>query len=50
MNEKMFTIEKNFNKQNDKIYAQILYMVKAKVPRIQRGRHPSSVVVGLGVS
>ncbi len=32
--EKIFTIEEKFNKQNDKVYAWTLYKAKSKVPRI----------------
>ncbi len=37
MDEKTFTIEQKFNKENDKVYAQKSYDANAKVPRIQRG-------------
>ncbi len=34
MDEKIFTIEQKFNKQNDKVYARTSYGAKAKVLRI----------------
>jgi len=48
MDEKIFTIEEQYNRQNDKIYAQTSYEVKEKVPRVQRCHHPSYVMVLLG--
>lgn len=48
--EKIFTIEQKFNRQNDRVYAQSSYEAKEKVPRIQRGHHPTSVMVWWGVS
>ncbi len=45
VDEKIFTTEQKFNKKNDKVYVWILYKAKAKVPRIQRGPKPSSVMV-----
>ncbi len=48
--EKIFTIEQKCNKQNDKVYARTSYEDKAKVPRIQRGNQPSSVMVWWGLS
>jgi hypothetical protein len=46
--EKIFTNEELYNCQNDKIYAQTSCEVKEKVPRVQRGHHPSYVMVLLG--
>ena len=43
--EKIFTIEAQYNRQNDKIYAQTSCEAKEKVPREQRGHHPSYVMV-----
>jgi len=48
--EKIFTIEEQYNRQNDKIYAQISREAKEKVPRAQRGHRPSHVMVWWGVS
>lgn len=48
--EKIFTIEEKFNKQNDRVYARTSYEAKDKVPRVQRGHHPTSVMVWWGVS
>ncbi|KAJ8962938.1 hypothetical protein NQ314_005655 [Rhamnusium bicolor] len=48
--EKIFTIEESYNRQNDKIYAHSSEEAKTKIPRVQRGHHPSSVIVWWGVS
>lgn len=48
--EKIFTVEETYNKQNDRVYARSSYEAKEKVPRIQRGHHPASVMVWWGVS
>lgn len=48
--EKIFTIEEKFNKQNDRIYARSSNEAKQKVPVVQRGHHPSSIMVWWGVS
>lgn len=48
--EKIFTIEQKFNRQNDRVYAKSLYEAREKVPPIQRGHHPTSVMVWWGVS
>ena len=48
--EKIFTIQEHYNGQNDKIYAQTSCEAKEKVPRVQRGHHPSYVMVWWGVS
>lgn len=48
--EKIFSIEEKFNKQNDRIYAKSYREAKSKVPRVQRGHHPLSVMVWWGVS
>jgi len=50
MGEKIFTIEEQYIHQNDKIYAQTLCEAKEKVPRVQRGHHPSYVMVWWRVS
>ena len=39
--DKIFTIEEQYNRQNDKIYAQTTREAKEKVPRVQRGHYPS---------
>lgn len=46
--EKIFTVEEVFNKQNDKIYARTSKEAKNTVPRVQRGHHPASVMVWWG--
>lgn len=48
--EKNFTVEEVFNKQNDKVYARTSEEAKTIVPRVQRGHHPTSVMVWWGVS
>lgn len=48
--EKIFTVEEVFNKQNDKVYATSSEEAKKTVPRVQRGHHPASVMVWWGVS
>lgn len=48
--EKIFDIEENCNKQNDRVYARNSKEASNSIPRIQRGHHPSSVMVWLGVS
>ena len=48
--EKIFTVEEKFNKQNDKIYAHSSRDASQVVPKVQRGHHPSSVMVWWGVS
>lgn len=48
--EKIFTIEQKYNCQNDRVYAKLFYDAREKVPPIQRGHHPVSVIVWLGVS
>jgi hypothetical protein len=45
MDEKLFTIEEQYNHQNNKIYAQMSREVKGNVPRVQGGHHPSYVMV-----
>jgi hypothetical protein len=44
--EKIFTIEE----QNNKIYAQTSREAKEKVLRVQRGHHPSYIMVWWGMS
>lgn len=41
--EKIFTIEESFNRQNDKVYASTSQEARKKVPKVQRAHHPSSV-------
>lgn len=48
--EKIFTIEEKFNRQNDRIYAHSSKEAAEKVPRVERGHHPASVMVWWGVS
>jgi hypothetical protein len=43
--KKIFTIEEWYNHQNDKVYAKMCHEVKEKVPRVQRGHHPSCIMV-----
>lgn len=48
--EKIFTIEEAFNRQNDRVYATSSREARDKVPKIQRGHHPASVMVWWGVA
>ena len=48
--EKIFTIEEKFNRQNDRVYAHNCYEAKENAPRVQRRHHPTSVMVWWGVS
>lgn len=48
--EKIFNIEEQFNSQNDRIYAKNYREAKEKVPRVERGHYPLSVMVWWGVS
>lgn len=48
--EKIFNIEESFNRQNDRVYASSSREAREKAPKIQRGHHPSSVMVWWGVS
>jgi len=47
--EKIFTIEEQYNRQDDKIYAQTSHEVNEKVLSVQGGRHSSYVMVWGGV-
>lgn len=48
--EKNFTVEEKFNKQNDRVYARSSKEAAELVPRVQKGHHPASVMVWWGVS
>jgi hypothetical protein len=48
--EKIFTIEEQYNHQNNKIYAQTSCEVKENVPKVQGGDHPSYVMAWWEVS
>lgn len=48
--EKIFTIEECCNRQNDRVYAKNSQEASVAVPRVQRGHHPSYVMIWLGVS
>ena len=48
--EKIFTIEECFNRQNDRVYASSSQEAREIVPKVQRGHHPSSVMVWWGVN
>src|SRR5258705_10820703 len=49
-NEKIFTVEESFNRQNDKVYARNSKDAKRVVKKIQRAHHPAYVMVWWGVS
>ncbi|RVE52632.1 hypothetical protein evm_002751 [Chilo suppressalis] len=48
--EKIFTVKKSYNKQNDKVSAHSSEEASNRIPRVQRGHFPSSLMVWLGVS
>lgn len=48
--EKIFTIEEKFNRQNDRVYARSSREATEMVGRVERGHHPASVMVWWGVS
>lgn len=48
--EKIFTVEESYNKQNDKVYARSSKEASAIIGKVQRGHHPASVMVWWGVS
>jgi len=48
--EKIFTIEEQYNYQNNKIYDQMSLEVKENVPRVQGGHRPSYIMVWWEVS
>lgn len=48
--EKIFTVEEKFNKQNDRVYARSSREAREVVAKVQRGHHPASVMVWWGVS
>lgn len=48
--EKIFTIQEKFNKQNDRVYARSSAEASEVVRRIEKGHHPASVMVWWGVS
>ncbi len=43
--EKVFTVEQKFKRQNDQIYAQSSILAKSKGTTILYGHHPASVMV-----
>ncbi|RVE53060.1 hypothetical protein evm_002358 [Chilo suppressalis] len=43
--EKIFTVEESYNKQNDKVYAHSSEEASNRIPRVQRGHFPSSLMV-----
>ena len=50
MDEKIFTIEEQYNHQDNNIYAQMSHEVKENVLRVQGGHHPSYIMVWWEVS
>lgn len=48
--EKIFNVEEYFNKQNDRVYAKSSPEARQKVPRVQKGHFPASVMVWWGIS
>lgn len=48
--EKIFTVEEKFNRQNDRVYARSSREAAEKVGKVERGHHPALVMVWWGVS
>jgi hypothetical protein len=48
--EKIFTVEEKFNKQNDRIYAKSSKEVPLKIKKVKKSHHPGSIMVWAGVS
>ena len=48
--EKIFTVEEKFNRQNDRVYANSSREAAEKIPKVERGHHPASVMVWWGVA
>ena len=48
--EKLFTVEEKFNRQNNKVYAKSSKDVPASARNVSRTHHPASVMVWWGVS
>lgn len=48
--EKIFTVEEKFNRQNNKVYAKSSKDVPATARNVSRAHHPASVMVWWGVS
>ncbi len=48
--EKYFYVQEKFNRQNDRIYARSSRDAREKAPPVERGHHPSAVMVWWGVS
>lgn len=48
--EKIFTVEQTFNRQNDRVYAHSSKEASAVAPRIERAHHPASLMVWWGIS
>ena len=47
--EKIFTVEEKFNKQNDRVYASSAREASQIIGKVQHGHHPASVMVWWGV-
>ncbi|RVE44681.1 hypothetical protein evm_010700 [Chilo suppressalis] len=43
--EKIYTVEESYNTQNDKVYAHSSEEASNRIPRVQRGHFPSSLMV-----
>lgn len=48
--EKIFTVQEKFNRQNDRVYARSSLEASQAIPRVERGHHPASVMVWWGVA
>ncbi|XP_026758430.2 uncharacterized protein LOC113517886 [Galleria mellonella] len=49
-NEKIFTIEEHYSKQNDKLYVHSSKEAAQVVKKVKRSYHPASVIVWWGMS
>jgi hypothetical protein len=43
--EKIFTVEKKFNRQNDRVYARSCQEVTEIIPKVEKGQNPASMMV-----
>lgn len=48
--EKIFTVEQKYNRQNDRVYAHSSREAADKIGKIERGHHPAAVMVWWGVA
>lgn len=48
--EKIFTVEGHFNKQNDRVYAKSVKLIPKKHRYVKRSHHPGYLMVWVGIS